>query len=354
MNHNPPSSNKLERLDTLRAFLALYVFFAHTAQGFVPPAIAPILRLAQEAVIGFFLLSGFVIFHSSYHKLHKGFRPYFAHRFLRIYSIVIPLFALLLLLKPLERASAGFASRLLGNLLMLQDFNLEKPNVLVAPVFGDSPLWSLSYEWWFYMLFYPIARWIPAGRQKHVVGMLGILAALSYLVYPFWLNRLFLYLPIWWLGAEAARLYREGREHLNLHRLLWPLIYLGATLLPILLKALRFHLDGGHLHFGLFPYLEPRHLAAALLLVLFAFSWRRLNWLGFHSLLSWSTPLSTVSFALYVAHFPLVTEAEYLQAIPAGFPRLLCSLLLLFAFCILTEGLLYPWLKRRWFNPTQN
>jgi peptidoglycan/LPS O-acetylase OafA/YrhL len=42
---------------------------------------------------------------------------------------------------------------LLGNIFMLQDVISLKPNVISAVYMGNGVLWSLSYEWWFYILY---------------------------------------------------------------------------------------------------------------------------------------------------------------------------------------------------------
>ena len=63
---------KLQRLEAVRGVAALYVVIAHS--------ITPtpfILSFGQEAVIVFFLLSGFVIEYSSAKTLDRGFKYYF-------------------------------------------------------------------------------------------------------------------------------------------------------------------------------------------------------------------------------------------------------------------------------------
>ena len=54
---------KIKKLDTIRAFAALYVMIAHFGMGFFKGTNYSIpFRFAQEAVMLFFLLSGFVIY----------------------------------------------------------------------------------------------------------------------------------------------------------------------------------------------------------------------------------------------------------------------------------------------------
>ena len=126
---------KLWRLEAVRGAAAAYVAFGHITQ-------APIFRFGQEAVIVFFLLSGFVIEYSCSNKLAFGFKAYFKRRFIRIYSVLICLFLVAALIERPHVLSYPFLKVLFGNLLMLQDFDLAKPNVIVPTLFAGA-LWSL-------------------------------------------------------------------------------------------------------------------------------------------------------------------------------------------------------------------
>ena len=88
---------KLQKLEMLRGFAALYVFATH----FVPARVLSkesgmgfVFRFGQEAVMLFFLLSGFVIYYSTAKQGDKSFRPYFARRLRRIYPIYLIALAL--------------------------------------------------------------------------------------------------------------------------------------------------------------------------------------------------------------------------------------------------------------------
>jgi peptidoglycan/LPS O-acetylase OafA/YrhL len=72
---------------------------------------------------------------------------------------------------------------------MLQDVISLKPNVISAVYMGNGVLWSLSYEWWFYML---LSFYLKVSESKINlwVTILTITATVSYLVYPFFLNRI--------------------------------------------------------------------------------------------------------------------------------------------------------------------
>lgn len=113
---------KLENLEAARGFAALYVLLHHL-DPLAGTRLQPLLRFGQEAVIMFFLVSGFVIYFS-YAKSKGGQTPgeFMWRRALRIY----PIFILALGLAVLANAVKGDMScltvqDLVGNLLMQQD-----------------------------------------------------------------------------------------------------------------------------------------------------------------------------------------------------------------------------------------
>jgi peptidoglycan/LPS O-acetylase OafA/YrhL len=81
---------------------------------------------------------------------------------------------------------------------MLQDVISLKPNVISAVYMGNGVLWSLSYEWWFYMLFIVLSNNIAPSKINSWVTISTITAAITYLIYPFFLNRIVMYFAIWW------------------------------------------------------------------------------------------------------------------------------------------------------------
>jgi peptidoglycan/LPS O-acetylase OafA/YrhL len=78
----------LDKLDAIRGFAAVYVVFYHFfGQAKLLPNIVEkvIFSFGQEAVILFFLLSGFVIYVSVERSSKITFSSYFIKRFIRIY-----------------------------------------------------------------------------------------------------------------------------------------------------------------------------------------------------------------------------------------------------------------------------
>ena len=94
---------KLWKLEAIRGLAALYVVVGHIYHdSFL------ILRFGQEAVIVFFLLSGFVIEYSHHHSRDKSFKGYFTKSVTRIYSVFIAMLLLCTLLLQPDLSSVDF------------------------------------------------------------------------------------------------------------------------------------------------------------------------------------------------------------------------------------------------------
>jgi peptidoglycan/LPS O-acetylase OafA/YrhL len=137
------SGHKLYKLEALRGLAAFYVVLHHALPhkylvgGFNA---YNFFRFGQEAVILFFLLSGFVIKYSHSFSKDKSFRQYFLKRFLRIYVPLICVFGVSYLILSLAAGSLidPNLGQLFGNLFMLQDWAKVKPHVIVDPYLANN------------------------------------------------------------------------------------------------------------------------------------------------------------------------------------------------------------------------
>lgn len=185
---------KIGLLESLRGFSAFYVVISHIFLFKYPTCklllfgidVFPILiSYAQVAVMLFFILSGFVIQYSFMKNEDKSFKMYFFKRFTRIYIPLVCVFALSYFIQIFQGELQDFSIRiLLANLLMLQDMPW-RPGLISTTIFGNYPLWSLSYEWWYYMLFFILTvkfRRFVNSKYIYVIVLLSIvsLPLLSY------------------------------------------------------------------------------------------------------------------------------------------------------------------------------
>lgn len=200
----------------LRGLAALQVAAAHLRSEFMPglrtldnPALwyqglAFATGFAHQAVVLFFLISGWLVGGSLLNKLDRpqALRHYAIDRISRLWTVLLPTFvlgiAIGILTGALDPRTADFSpanpyswTTLAGNLAGLQTVGV--------PPFGDNyPLWSLANESWYYLMF-PLLMLYLGGRWRALwAGALMLCAA----VLPFAIT---LYFVIWLLGAGFSR-----------------------------------------------------------------------------------------------------------------------------------------------------
>lgn len=293
-------------LDAVRFIAALWVALAHfQAWGFAPPELAALLpESGRDAVILFFVLSGFVI---AYTAGRKDGRTYALDRAARIYSVAIPvvLATTLFALWGIGSGANGYerfyqADHILLYLGIYFSF-LGNAWFLQEVPFAITPYWSLNFEVWYYVLFG--ALFYLRGVVRILVFGAAFLAVgfKLWLLWPVWLAGVWLYRygEHWPLRPSVARavmagtvLLYGGMEVAGVDRWLWAVgnaPFGGLTASPL-----------GDARFYLGDY------AVCLLAVahLYAFRYAGLR------LPQWSAPgirwLAGFSFTLYLAHGPLL------------------------------------------------
>lgn len=294
-------------LDAARACAALYVVAHHVAKAHGLAGLAGhMLRFGQEAVIVFFLLSGFVIFANERVRALTP-RGYAWRRVRRIYPpLVVALLMSTLVYWDNGTLARHFdAGQLAGTLLSLQDVSALKPGVWVDPYLGNDPLWSLSYEVAFYVLFPPtLALWTRRpSLTTHLVGAIGCGAYGVYALLPNHLALVVAYYPLWWTGAMVAQAYLSGAR--DVRAVAAPLAWLVALCgIAAIVAAV-----GPRHGVGLYPILPLRHVVVATVAVIAVFGPLG-RWMARASLWSpalWSG-IASISYDLYVLHMPLLVD----------------------------------------------
>ena len=323
--------NKLLGLDAIRGAAALYVFIHH-AQLLPNQGIGRVLYFGQEAVILFFLLSGFVICYSS-SRQQADWKRYLLNRAKRIFPIFLVALVLAYCSQSLiEGRWLGLENiQLLGNIFQLQDVSALKRGVWFDTYYGNSPLWSLSYEWWFYVLFIPLGlneKFISHNKSVFSALTISVLGFLAYQYLPNQLSLFAGYFFIWWAGVELAKEYiKVGRVSFSGQKNM----LFGVTLMTILwaLPVAIQIFQHKSLQLGIDPVLQFRHHLAALVFVtvgLFLLQIRGGG--GGYEWLSWImrpfVGLAPISYAIYVTHQPLLNVAHHLGA---SYPKWLCALI---------------------------
>lgn len=184
-------------LDLVRALAAFFVVLDHAPTLFDLPWVP---RWGHQAVVIFFLLSGYVITHVADTR-EQGPSAFLVARFARLWSVLAPAVALTVVcdgvgrsfgLHPdvYESAPADLPLLRVGAILLF----LSETWVSIQPL-SNGVVWSLCAEFWYYMLF---AAWtfLPETRLRPV--LLTIVAALAGF-------KALLLLPIWLMGAALQR-----------------------------------------------------------------------------------------------------------------------------------------------------
>ena len=345
--------NRLEKLEALRGFAALYVVLFHVLPQEIllyGVNVGLLFRFGPEAVIVFFVLSGFVIKYTFERSADKSFKYYFIRRFIRLY---IPLFFIYVLGYLLKCYNAGELASpewgtLLGNLFMLQDVISQKPNVLSATYMGNGVLWSLSYEWWFYMLYYVLATRIPAEKINKWVSIMVVTAAATYLIYPFIANRLIMYFAIWWIGVRFAETYLRGGGF-SFKQIL---PYAGVLLVICGILGLNLYLNFGYTKIYTYPlvaypFIELRHFVFAIMVMFGSIAWYNLKWVGFDALFGVFKYIAPSSYVIYIAHHYLVVEANYLRFINNKVVEYGLYIVFLLIFSYLLEVVIYNKIRKQ-------
>lgn len=317
-------------LDAVRGLAALEVVAHHlvsvNAYG-GPSVLRGVFGFGQEAVMVFFLLSGFVVYANEVDR-PGGLGPYLLRRFRRIYP---PLVLALLLSIGVAAADGDLASQFhpsqfLGTLVALQDDSGLKPGVIVDPPFHNLALWSLSYEIAFYLLFPLLAlalhRWPRA--TPHLVGAVSVTAFALYTVHPGHAVLVLAYLLVWWAGAAMARAFLQGR--VGLRALAPELSWLVALTALAVLTTSRLGTGPG---LAAYPLLMVRHFGVVTLLValvavaapVLATHRAASATLG-RAAVRVARPaafLASISYGLYVFHWPLLIQWGFPHAGPVPF-----------------------------------
>lgn len=188
-------------LDLVRFVAAMLVVVDHfVGHRLVAPTWAPFLpEWGREAVVMFFVLSGFVIAYATEVK-QQNLRQYAAARAARIYSVALPL---LLLAFAAAYAAQGLLAAPLQFDYQLHKFYLYIPfhSLFLGELWTHSetplwlePYWSLGYEVWYYVLFGVL--FFLRGRSRL------LWAAIIFLLLGY---KLWLLLPVWYAGVLLWR-----------------------------------------------------------------------------------------------------------------------------------------------------
>ena len=313
-------------ISLLRGLAALQVAAAHVRAQFYPglstiadpgvgyQLLAFFTGFAHQAVVIFFLLSGWLVGGSLMNKLDQpnAMLSYCIDRISRLWIVLVPAFALSLLiglvvgeLAPWRAGNAlpeAYAPlTFIGNMFGLQD--------LAVPRYGGNfALWSLTYETWYYAMF-PLAV-----LMVMTPGALAKAASATALAVIAWqMNAaILLYFTLWLMGAGFSRIHIRAERHLK-----WAFAALFA------LVAVWFRMYGSNNILTEESYLQDLLYGLMFLVLLCSLQTRiapgdrlslRLGRVGAF--------FAEFSFSLYVIHVPLIFLLRHLNQRQLGIAQL--------------------------------
>lgn len=301
---------KVSKIEALRGFAALYVLIHHFNLG-EGSWLKYILQQGQVAVIMFFVISGFVLNLSNRDQIISGkvsFRNYFVKRFRRIYPVLVASMLLAYIASCLAYGEIVLFNwkEFVANLLNLQDL-ARHPGCWFEAFAGNTPLWSLSYEWWFYMLFFPLTKYIKFEYQRYVALGISVFGFFTYVLYPNQFSIIFEYFIIWWAGVELAQAWKSSRlsgfKNLSF-------IY-GSLIILLTLQVVRVFLSSEKLQISYYPIINSLHTTFAILLISAGLIWYKIRFIGFKYTLGYFDFFGPISYSIYLFHFPLVMKYKF-------------------------------------------
>lgn len=159
----------------------------------------------HEAVVIFFVLSGFVIAFAAQTR-EKTPRAFMTSRLTRIYSVAVPC---LLATVVFDRMGQFLLPQLYDGLitdgsalvrLVLGSLFLNESWTVSAQMFSNTPYWSIAYEFWYYMIFAGLFYFRGWAR----IGWTGLACLIAG-------YKILLLFPIWALGWATYNWVQKHR-----------------------------------------------------------------------------------------------------------------------------------------------
>lgn len=285
--------------------------------------------LGHSAVIIFFVISGYLVGGQCYNNFISNkflFKKYLIDRMVRLWTVLIPALLLTLIIDMIGIRlieSVGYdgyfynilgsgpitfndaynysISTFIGNLFFLQ--------TILNPIYGsNSPLWSLAYEFWYY-LFFPILLFFYLYDKKYKFLYFFSLIFLIIYLFPSDLVIGFIY----WLFGFIG--YILNRNYLNSGKLFLKFFSLFSFLLFLLID--QFYKT----------YISHIFLSISTGILI-------LNWNDFSLKSIYLKKIilffSNISFSLYLIHFPIMAFIFFVFLAPTQYLPIFNSFFIFF------------------------
>jgi peptidoglycan/LPS O-acetylase OafA/YrhL len=314
-------------LDLIRGISAILVVMEHLSsrlfvgygnvenQTVITMALYLLNILGGPSVIIFFVLSGLFISRSVIKAVSEdkwSWKTYLVNRLSRLYVVLIPALILTFILDSISVNYFGYEGynsssenlfNFIGNLFYLQ-------NIFVDVYGSNAPLWSLNYEFWYYMLFPAVFVLLVTKRSRKLklLYLISIVLILSLMN-----SRMGSYFAVWLIGTFVMLLPRIN----SLINRFTPLL---ATILLLITIPIRPLMMTGRL----FTNEWTEDLLVIDLLIGLAFGFLiysmihivsdKIRHLDHKRLGKVAKLLAGFSFSLYLIHYPIINTVYYWSA----------------------------------------
>nr|WP_276562917.1 acyltransferase [Paenibacillus anseongense] len=314
-------------MDFLRGLAAILVLMEHLGSrlflgyGYLqnPSAIIKLLYLLNllggPSVIVFFVLSGLFISRSVFKSIvdnNWSWKTYLVNRLSRLYVVLIPALCLTIIA---DNVASDFfdynrymdsytnIKEFIGNLFYLQ-------NIFVGSYGSNGPLWSLSYEFWYYMLF-PIIILLFLN-QKKILKVVYLFIALAIILLIG--QRMSYYFLIWLVGMLVLLLPATRRVKNKF-------TMTASFLFVCLAMIMRPLVNNGRLfvkHYTNDLFIVDLFIGLSLGLLIYIFMHGTAKKTKPESEKKWiektSKLVASFSFSLYLIHYPIINLVYYWAA----------------------------------------
>jgi peptidoglycan/LPS O-acetylase OafA/YrhL len=302
-------------LDLIRFLAAFIVVLSHLrGSSFVEFGMLPdsqkniltvivygFLRLGHESVLVFFVMSGFLVGGKTLRRTIEGTFNVKDYSIDRAVRIMLPLIGalILIIISNFIMGKDNDYVNILGNFFSLQ-------GILVDPTIG--PLWSLSYEVWFYILFGGLCYFFISDQYNKFWPLLILI--ISFVVFT---KLDFIYLLLWIIGVI---IYFYSPTKISTFRLS---IYLILTF--IFMLGLQLSSGSRSINPSVIDSILNRDVLQILFALFFSLSMIQIiNIVPQKSTFIWidkmGTKLALFSYTLYLTHSVFIRLFEYV-----GFPK---------------------------------
>ncbi|MDQ0903971.1 acyltransferase [Paenibacillus sp. V4I7] len=303
-------------LDFIRGIAAILVLmehlspmlFAYANEGSVIKMLYIFNLLGGASVRIFFILSGLFISRSILKAIDTSswsWSSYLINRFCRLYVVLVPALLITFILDwlgsifwgtPYGNAKDNLAT-FIGNLFFLQE-------IYVEPFGTNHPLWSLSCEFWYYVLFPLLLLMVKRGTKKSTrIIYLG----LSSLIFIMIGIKISFYFLIWLMGTLILFLPIISPLKNRLVLITSFLIFCSASLLRPLVLTGKILGDKGNIMLYVDIFIGLAFVLFTYALLNFYSKDRNINIVQSNTLFERiSRLLANFSFSLYLIHQPIL------------------------------------------------